>query len=264
MRLERVVNRASPAPIARFVWLHGKPMIVLSDRLAGRILFDGVEGQVVHPDRGWLAEGAASLYPDARLVRVERQTRDDDYWYGPGRQLPVLKAVFDDPQRHWVYIDPNSGAIVGALNQDGRTWRWAFTALHDLDFAVLMRHRPAWDIVIWVLSLLGLATSVTGVVIGWRRLGRTFARKRKLTPAEGLVQRAVDHLAVDDREHRAQFPDVGVGHRLGVEIVGAEHHQVAELARFDGAELGLLAEEPAVLGRVEPAAPRPASRSGRR
>lgn len=186
--LSRTTSRAAAAPVARFVWLHGKPMVVLSDRLSGRTLFDGVEGQVVTPDPAWLAEGAKALYPGAKLVKLETLTRDDDYWYGPGRQLPVMRASFDDPEKTWVHIDPQSGTIVGALNRDGRTWRWAFTALHDLDVAILFRNRPAWDLVVWALSLLGLATSVTGVVIGWRRLAKTFAVRRKRVSAVGKVE----------------------------------------------------------------------------
>ena len=53
-----------------------------------------------------------------------------------------------------------------------RTYRWLFNALHSLDFHALIAHRPAWDIVVWFLSLLGLVISASGVVIGWRRLTR--------------------------------------------------------------------------------------------
>ena len=37
---------------------------------------------------------------------------------------------------------------------------------------VLLAYRPAWDLVVIVLSLAGLVISVSGVVIGWRRLVR--------------------------------------------------------------------------------------------
>jgi hypothetical protein len=31
-------------------------------------------------------------------------------------------------------------------------------------------YRPAWEIVVWLLSILGAIVSVSGVVIGWRYL----------------------------------------------------------------------------------------------
>jgi hypothetical protein len=33
-------------------------------------------------------------------------------------------------------------------------------------------YRPAWDIVVWLLSILGTIVSASGVVIGWRYLKR--------------------------------------------------------------------------------------------
>ena len=44
--------------------------------------------------------------------------------------------------------------------------------LASRDFQALIAHRPAWDIVVWLLSLLGVVISTSGVVIGWRRLMR--------------------------------------------------------------------------------------------
>jgi hypothetical protein len=38
---------------------------------------------------------------------------------------------------------------------------------------LLLRHRPAWDILVWLLSLIGVILSTSGIVIGWRRLRRS-------------------------------------------------------------------------------------------
>lgn len=51
-----------------------------------------------------------------------------------------------------------------------------FNFLHDFDLRVLRHHRPAWDLVIWLLSIGGMVVAVSGVVIGWRRLGRKLGR----------------------------------------------------------------------------------------
>ena len=52
-----------------------------------------------------------------------------------------------------------------------RTYRWLFNALHSFDFQLLLMYRPAWDIVVWLLSILGTIVSVSGVVVGWRLRG---------------------------------------------------------------------------------------------
>jgi hypothetical protein len=57
--------------------------------------------------------------------------------------------------------------------------------------------------------------------------------------------------AVDHGQHRLQFSDGVVRHALRVEVVLAQHHQIGELARLDRAQLFFLAQEPAVLGRIE-------------
>ncbi|MWL87721.1 hypothetical protein GA566_09810 [Cupriavidus sp. SW-Y-13] len=52
-----------------------------------------------------------------------------------------------------------------------RSCAWHHAA-HSWDFVSLTQHRPAWDIVVWLLSIVGLVMSVSGVVVGWRRLRR--------------------------------------------------------------------------------------------
>jgi hypothetical protein len=47
-----------------------------------------------------------------------------------------------------------------------------FNALHSLDFQLLLKYRPAWDIVVILLSILGTIVSISGVVVGWRYLKR--------------------------------------------------------------------------------------------
>lgn len=49
---------------------------------------------------------------------------------------------------------------------------WLFAMLHSWDWLYLLERRPLWDLLLLVLSLGGLALSATGIVIGWRRLGR--------------------------------------------------------------------------------------------
>jgi uncharacterized iron-regulated membrane protein len=117
---------------------------------------------------------ARSLLPQATITMQHRLVDEDAYWYSHHRQrvLPVLRVGFDDTAQSWFHIDPRTGDILGRSDESRRTYRWLFNALHSLDFHALIAHRPAWDIVVWLLSLLGVVISTSGVVIGWRRLMR--------------------------------------------------------------------------------------------
>lgn len=128
---------------------------------------------------GALAEAATRLLP-APVARVETLQAYDLHYYdraahsmtgGGEKPLPVLRVVFTDPQATWVHIDPHTGAVLGRTDSHRRTSRWLFGMLHSWDWLPLLERRPLWDIVLITLSLGGAALSLSGVVIGWRRLG---------------------------------------------------------------------------------------------
>ena len=88
----------------------------------------------------------------------------------------MSRVVFDDPQATWVHLDPATGDVLERLDASRRAQRILFNALHSLDFPMLLAYRPAWEVVVLTLSMLGLALSVTAVVIAW-----VWARPRRGT-----------------------------------------------------------------------------------
>ncbi|MGY4235667.1 putative iron-regulated membrane protein [Bradyrhizobium sp. USDA 4449] len=70
----------------------------------------------------------------------------------------------------WFDIDGADGSILQRLDASRRAYRWAYGALHTFDFPILMAHPRVRDVLIVGLCALGLLFSVTGIVIGWRRL----------------------------------------------------------------------------------------------
>jgi uncharacterized iron-regulated membrane protein len=159
---------------ARFEWLDGTPLMITSSRGGARMLRDPTTGgaAVLPQDRLWIA--AAKLLPGAQLTTKIELKDYDSYWYPHhrSRELPVLRAVFDDPAQTWIHIGPLTGDILGELNSSSRNYRWMFNALHSFDFQLLLNHRPAWDIVVILLSIIGAIVSISGVVIGWRYVKR--------------------------------------------------------------------------------------------
>jgi uncharacterized iron-regulated membrane protein len=123
------------------------------------------------PER--VAALAPRLLPDAHIIDSQTLTRFDDYYYSHHqryRPLPVLRVRFDDAAKTWYHIDLVSGEVRARLTHTDRVQRWLYNGLHSLDLRMLMGHRPLWDIVVILLSALGIAFSLTGMVIAWRRL----------------------------------------------------------------------------------------------
>ncbi|WP_375307990.1 PepSY domain-containing protein [Bradyrhizobium sp. A11] len=93
---------------------------------------------------------------------------NDDY---PARSAvagaPVYRVRCGDL---WFDIDGAGGQVLQRLDASRRAYRWFYSALHTLDFPVLMTHPFLRDVLIVGFCALGLVFSLTGVVIGWRRL----------------------------------------------------------------------------------------------
>ncbi|MFH6787241.1 MULTISPECIES: PepSY-associated TM helix domain-containing protein [Methylobacterium] len=125
-----------------------------------------------------LAGAIGQLMPEAGPARITLLTREDAYWYGHHRTvlLPVLRAVFSDADGTWFHVDPATGEVLNRTDRSARLYRWLFNGLHSWDYGFLIRRRPAWDVAVWALAALGLVTSVSGIVVGWRRLRKRDAR----------------------------------------------------------------------------------------
>ena len=83
---------------------------------------------------------------------------------------PVYRLVCGDV---WYHIDAASGAALEKLDSSRRAYRWFYSALHTLDIPALMAAPGVRTMLIIALCALGLVFSLSGVVIGWRRLRMT-------------------------------------------------------------------------------------------
>ncbi|MEK1906639.1 MAG: PepSY domain-containing protein, partial [Pseudomonas sp.] len=122
---------------------------------AARAMLPGVAVQF-----DWLERYDAYYYP-----------RAEQSMYGHQRKrLPMLRARFADPAATWVHLDPYSGALIEQLDQRQRVSRWLFNLLHSWDWLPLLERPLLREGLVIVFSLGGLAISVSGIVLGWRRL----------------------------------------------------------------------------------------------
>ncbi len=120
-----------------------------------------------------------AVMPGADIIDATWLRTDDAYYYDRSRlrRLPVFRVKYNDPVRTWLYFDPFRGTIARKEERLTRLNRWLYHGLHSLDFPFLYSRRPFWDIVVILLSLGGIAISVTPIAQAWRRL-RGHARRR--------------------------------------------------------------------------------------
>lgn len=173
---------ALPQDVRELRWVRTTGQtVVLAIGAAGRPrMLDTSSGAAARIDPAILRTAVARLI-DAPVARIEVLTRYDTHYYsreahtmtgGGEKPLPIWRVVFADAHETWVHVDPATGAVLGRTDSARRMSRWLFAMLHSWDWLPLLERRPLWDLLLIVLSLGGTALSLTGVVIGWRRLGR--------------------------------------------------------------------------------------------
>ena len=185
VRFDELTRREIDARTLHFVWLGGAPWIVTDRGMHGANFLNPETGAAdVVPDKHLFAAGS-SIMPDAELVFSERLPEGDEYWHTAFtvKKVPVLRVGFDDPADTWFHIDPDSGQLIGILDKIGRVDRWANVGIHDVDLHFLHKHRPLWDIVVWIMMLAGLFISASAVFLGVKRLlftSRKIQRHREI------------------------------------------------------------------------------------
>ena len=135
-----------------------------------------------HPERGTfqkfdhdvMMDVARDAMPEDTIREAEWLKEYDNYYRSRlgGQPLPVLRVKYADPNNTWLYIDPHRGSVVWREEDPSRRRRWLYNGLHKFDVPVIYSYRPLWDISIIVMSLGGLALSVTTIMPALRRLRR--------------------------------------------------------------------------------------------
>ena len=130
---------------------------------------------------GDLVAAARRAMPGVAVHGTDWLQTYDAYYYDRRGELalPVLRVRFGDPQRTFLYVDPQRGEIVRKEERLTRLNRWLYHGLHSLDFPFLYYRRPWWDVVVIVFSLGGIALSVTTIAPAWRRIRRHARRYRR-------------------------------------------------------------------------------------
>ncbi len=120
------------------------------------------------------------VYGADAVVESETLAQYDHYYYprAGSPPLPVVRVKLGDADGTWLYIDPARSRLMRRLTDRGRLDRWIYNGFHSLDFGFWYHNRPAWDIGVIVLSIGGLASSLIGMGLGLKRVGRALGRTR--------------------------------------------------------------------------------------
>jgi hypothetical protein len=171
----------------KWSYVMGQPIVLASTASGAPQVLDARTARATSFDESTVSKAASRLMA-APVAGIDRLVDYDTYYYarddhtmtgGTDKPLPMLRVRFDNPSHTWVHIDPRTATVVSQTDDARRLSRWLFAMLHSWDWLPLLDRRPLWDTLLILLSLGGAALSVTGVVIGWRRLGR----KLKTAPA---------------------------------------------------------------------------------
>ena len=127
-------------------------------------------------------------------------TEYDSYYYARrgqaafDRPLPVLQIDLADAAATRLYLDPQDGRLLLRQDTSRRAYRWLWSAIHHWDIGWLAQ-RPLWDA--WMLTwvLMGVVLGSSSVVIGWKRLKKTF-HADKPAPRQTDTSRAAKPMAV--------------------------------------------------------------------
>ncbi len=199
----------------RWVRSAGHTLVQAASATGRPALLDAGTAQPHTMDPEALQAAAARLLPDP-VARTETLRDYDLYYYsraphtmmgGSDKPLPVLRVVFADAHSTWVHIDPHTGAVLDKSDTHRRASRWLFALLHSWDWGPLLARRPLWDMVLIVLSLGGAVLSLTGVVVGWRRLAHQLRPSRKATAGSNQQAKLSSPLQLKPALPRARAPE---------------------------------------------------------
>ena len=105
-------------------------------------------------------------------------SRADNYAIGSiMRESAVYRIACGDV---WYDIDAANGALLQKSDSSRRAYRWLYRALHTLDFPALAARPMLRTVLIVSLCAIGLLFSLTGLVIGCRRLWPHGSRRAAL------------------------------------------------------------------------------------
>ena len=107
---------------------------------------------------------------------------------------PLHKVALHDTAGTWLYVSSSTGQVVRDVTRNERVWNWLGANLHWIYPVHLRKHRTVWANLLIVLSLVGLASVLSGIIIGLMRLRvRRRHQGKDASPYQGVMK--LHHIA---------------------------------------------------------------------
>ena len=160
-------------------YISGKPFYLATETPSQTILLPVASGLLETIEPRLLNDAVANAASPYKVVETRLVTQYEIYYVDRERRkrLPALYLRLNDANDSAFYIDLHSGRIVESYGTTARYDRWLYRGLHNFDLPWLYRNRPAWDLLVISMMTGGIFLSITGVVIGSRRIRRKFLAK---------------------------------------------------------------------------------------
>jgi len=141
----------------------------------GATTLHGADGALVDANtRDRLMDRAvATAWPGRPLGPAIKVAPTDTYALAEGMPLSVRRYDRDGDKPVSIYVDSVDGRIVTVMDNSRAAYAWIYYALHTFNFPGLTTHPLLRYIVVMIPLLLGFLFSLTGVVIGYRRIAKS-------------------------------------------------------------------------------------------
>jgi uncharacterized iron-regulated membrane protein len=123
-----------------------------------------------------LTAAAADAWPLADSTL--RGSSKSDAFYRAAEELPgrAVSLTLTSPKHALLYLDPVTGEIKVLMDTSRKAYAWCYYALHTFNFPWLLDHPVLRKVLILIPLLAGFLFSITGLVVGYRRLRDSFRR----------------------------------------------------------------------------------------
>lgn len=106
---------------------------------------------------------------------------------------PLHKVALRDEAASWLYVSSGTGQVVRDVTRNERVWNWLGANLHWIYPVQLRKHDSLWRNLLIAISLVGLASVLSGLIIGLMRLRIRRHREQRASPYRGVMK--LHHIA---------------------------------------------------------------------
>ena len=142
----------------------GEPLLVARDEKGI------IDAPVLKPSN--VVEVVSEAFPEVSVRNWSVVPKNDTYTDLREGSLPLgsIRVELSDHNQTWIHIDNRSGEILSVIDRSRRVYRWLYNGLHSFDIPGLADSGPFRSILMLVLLLAGFVASLTGVVLGIKRI----------------------------------------------------------------------------------------------